>query len=188
MLILYLNRHTISINDAKCTFEFVSFVCFTGATSAPCLIFIFPAVFYIRIVPKEEEPSFSVPKILVSILCIRVNRQRKAERKIKNDLKSLTYVDRWVLQLRGLLVGRQTPAPAVMSVRPLSLPGCLFCWDWLPVYDNEPQLHHHRLDFRHQQRQQWALNATFHFPGFLLFVVTFPVSILNDCRCHCCPA
>ncbi|GAA6221939.1 sodium-coupled neutral amino acid transporter 3-like isoform X1 [Lates japonicus] len=35
-----------------------------GATSAPCLIFIFPAVFYIRIVPKDEEPMSSVPKIL----------------------------------------------------------------------------------------------------------------------------
>ncbi|XP_040889966.1 sodium-coupled neutral amino acid transporter 3 isoform X2 [Toxotes jaculatrix] len=35
-----------------------------GATSAPCLIFIFPAVFYIRIVPKEDEPMTSVPKIL----------------------------------------------------------------------------------------------------------------------------
>lgn len=37
-----------------------------GATSAPCLIFIFPAVFYIRIVPKEDEPMSSVPKIVVS--------------------------------------------------------------------------------------------------------------------------
>uniref|UniRef100_A0A1A7XX90 Amino acid transporter transmembrane domain-containing protein n=1 Tax=Iconisemion striatum TaxID=60296 RepID=A0A1A7XX90_9TELE len=37
-----------------------------GATSAPCLIFIFPAVFYIRIVPKEEEPLCSVPKILAA--------------------------------------------------------------------------------------------------------------------------
>uniref|UniRef100_A0A8C2BVL3 Solute carrier family 38 member 3a n=1 Tax=Cyprinus carpio TaxID=7962 RepID=A0A8C2BVL3_CYPCA len=37
-----------------------------GATSAPCLIFIFPAVFYIRIVPKEEEPLRSAPKIIVS--------------------------------------------------------------------------------------------------------------------------
>ncbi|XP_069546831.1 sodium-coupled neutral amino acid transporter 3 isoform X1 [Brachyistius frenatus] len=35
-----------------------------GATSAPCLIFIFPAVFYIRIVPKEDEPMTSVTKIL----------------------------------------------------------------------------------------------------------------------------
>ncbi|XP_055016433.1 sodium-coupled neutral amino acid transporter 3-like [Boleophthalmus pectinirostris] len=35
-----------------------------GATSAPCLIFIFPAVFYIRIVPKDKEPMTSVPKIL----------------------------------------------------------------------------------------------------------------------------
>lgn len=38
---------------------------FAGATSAPCLIFIFPAIFYIRIVPKEEEPLRSAPKIMV---------------------------------------------------------------------------------------------------------------------------
>uniref|UniRef100_A0A8C5BZP4 Solute carrier family 38 member 3a n=1 Tax=Gadus morhua TaxID=8049 RepID=A0A8C5BZP4_GADMO len=36
-----------------------------GATSAPCLIFIFPAVFYLRIVPNEEEPLRSPPKIMV---------------------------------------------------------------------------------------------------------------------------
>ncbi|XP_016279187.2 sodium-coupled neutral amino acid transporter 3 [Monodelphis domestica] len=35
-----------------------------GATSAPCLIFIFPAIFYIRIVPKDKEPLKSTPKIL----------------------------------------------------------------------------------------------------------------------------
>uniref|UniRef100_A0A8C9ZMK2 Solute carrier family 38 member 3 n=1 Tax=Sander lucioperca TaxID=283035 RepID=A0A8C9ZMK2_SANLU len=39
-----------------------------GATSAPCLIFIFPAVFYIRIVPKDEEPMNSTPKILFLII------------------------------------------------------------------------------------------------------------------------
>uniref|UniRef100_A0A3B3WWC9 Amino acid transporter transmembrane domain-containing protein n=1 Tax=Poecilia mexicana TaxID=48701 RepID=A0A3B3WWC9_9TELE len=37
-----------------------------GATSAPCLIFIFPAVFYIRIVPREDEPMTSTSKILAS--------------------------------------------------------------------------------------------------------------------------
>ncbi|XP_041809043.1 sodium-coupled neutral amino acid transporter 3-like [Chelmon rostratus] len=37
-----------------------------GATSAPCLIFIFPAVFYIRIVPKDDEPMTSTPKILAA--------------------------------------------------------------------------------------------------------------------------
>ncbi|XP_061473794.1 sodium-coupled neutral amino acid transporter 3 isoform X2 [Rhineura floridana] len=35
-----------------------------GATSAPCLIFIFPAIFYIQIVPKDKEPTKSPPKIL----------------------------------------------------------------------------------------------------------------------------
>lgn len=37
-----------------------------GATSAPCLIFIFPAVFYIRIVPKDQEPMRSTPKIVAA--------------------------------------------------------------------------------------------------------------------------
>ncbi|XP_028679937.1 sodium-coupled neutral amino acid transporter 3a [Erpetoichthys calabaricus] len=37
-----------------------------GATSAPCLIFIFPAVFYIRIVPTDKEPMTSTPKILAA--------------------------------------------------------------------------------------------------------------------------
>ncbi|XP_056381165.1 sodium-coupled neutral amino acid transporter 3 [Hyla sarda] len=37
-----------------------------GATSAPCLIFIFPAIFYIRIVPKDKEPTKSPPKILAA--------------------------------------------------------------------------------------------------------------------------
>lgn len=41
------------------------FLCDPGATSAPCLIFIFPAVFYIRIVPREDEPMTSTSKILV---------------------------------------------------------------------------------------------------------------------------
>ncbi|KAG8535597.1 hypothetical protein GDO81_028191, partial [Engystomops pustulosus] len=37
-----------------------------GATSAPCLIFIFPAIFYIRIMPKDKEPNKSPPKILAA--------------------------------------------------------------------------------------------------------------------------
>ncbi|XP_023197293.1 sodium-coupled neutral amino acid transporter 3-like [Xiphophorus maculatus] len=34
-----------------------------GATSAPSLIFILPAIFYIRIVPEDQEPFKSKPKI-----------------------------------------------------------------------------------------------------------------------------
>ncbi|XP_037540712.1 sodium-coupled neutral amino acid transporter 3 [Nematolebias whitei] len=34
-----------------------------GATSAPSLIFILPAIFYIRIVPQDQEPLKSRPKI-----------------------------------------------------------------------------------------------------------------------------
>ncbi|XP_070594877.1 sodium-coupled neutral amino acid transporter 3 isoform X1 [Erythrolamprus reginae] len=44
-----------------------------GATSAPCLIFIFPAIFYIRIMPKDQEPMKSPPKILASLFaCLGV--------------------------------------------------------------------------------------------------------------------
>ncbi|KAG8436176.1 hypothetical protein GDO86_007324 [Hymenochirus boettgeri] len=41
-----------------------------GATSAPCLIFIFPAIFYIRIMPKDREPMNSPPKILAACFAI----------------------------------------------------------------------------------------------------------------------
>ncbi|XP_059188635.1 sodium-coupled neutral amino acid transporter 3-like [Centropristis striata] len=34
-----------------------------GATSAPSLIFILPGIFYVRIVPEEQEPLLSRPKI-----------------------------------------------------------------------------------------------------------------------------
>uniref|UniRef100_A0A8C2ZDS2 Solute carrier family 38 member 5 n=1 Tax=Cyclopterus lumpus TaxID=8103 RepID=A0A8C2ZDS2_CYCLU len=38
-----------------------------GATSAPCLIFILPGVFYIRIVPEDHEALLSRPKIQVQL-------------------------------------------------------------------------------------------------------------------------
>uniref|UniRef100_A0A8B9RLH6 Solute carrier family 38 member 3 n=1 Tax=Astyanax mexicanus TaxID=7994 RepID=A0A8B9RLH6_ASTMX len=37
-----------------------------GATSAPSLIFILPGIFYTRIVPEEQEPMKSPPKIMYS--------------------------------------------------------------------------------------------------------------------------
>ncbi|XP_060621735.1 sodium-coupled neutral amino acid transporter 3 [Anolis sagrei] len=44
-----------------------------GATSAPCLIFIFPAIFYIRIMPNETEPPKSPPKIVAALFaCLGV--------------------------------------------------------------------------------------------------------------------
>lgn len=97
----------------------------------------------------------------------------------KNDVKTASRV-----------VGGKTDSCSHVSQASLSLalPGCLLCWDWLPVYDNEPQLHHHRLDLRQQQRQQWPLSPTFYFAGFLVSVVTVSVSVLNDCRRQCCPA
>lgn len=43
----------------------------SGATSAPSLIFILPGVFYLRIVPEEQEPLKSRPKIQVRICNLR---------------------------------------------------------------------------------------------------------------------
>lgn len=39
----------------------------SGATSAPSLIFILPGIFYIRIVPQDQEPFLSRPKIQVQL-------------------------------------------------------------------------------------------------------------------------
>uniref|UniRef100_A0AAR2KQU0 Amino acid transporter transmembrane domain-containing protein n=1 Tax=Pygocentrus nattereri TaxID=42514 RepID=A0AAR2KQU0_PYGNA len=38
-----------------------------GATSAPSLIFILPGIFYVRIVPEEQEPMKSRPKIMAIV-------------------------------------------------------------------------------------------------------------------------
>lgn len=92
---------------------------FPGATSAPCLIFIFPAVFYIRIVPRDKEPMSSMPKILVRVFlpacCVR-------------EMSLFTL----------------SPQPWALHV----VPGRLFRRAGHFFHGDEPQLHHHRLDFR----------------------------------------
>ncbi|XP_073723936.1 sodium-coupled neutral amino acid transporter 3-like isoform X2 [Misgurnus anguillicaudatus] len=40
---------------------------FIGATSAPSLIFILPGIFYLRIVPEEQQPLKSRPKIQAAV-------------------------------------------------------------------------------------------------------------------------
>ncbi|XP_015233442.1 sodium-coupled neutral amino acid transporter 3-like [Cyprinodon tularosa] len=56
-LIIVVNILVISVPTIKDIFAFI------GATTAPSLIFILPSVFYIRIVPEEQEPLKSKPKI-----------------------------------------------------------------------------------------------------------------------------
>ncbi|KAG5838321.1 sodium-coupled neutral amino acid transporter 3-like isoform X1 [Anguilla anguilla] len=60
MLLIFINMLVIFAPNILGIFGII------GATSAPCLIFIFPAVFYIRIVSKEDEPMNSTPKILAA--------------------------------------------------------------------------------------------------------------------------
>ncbi|XP_076859819.1 sodium-coupled neutral amino acid transporter 5b [Brachyhypopomus gauderio] len=56
-LLIFVNLLVIFVPNIRDIFGII------GATSAPSLIFILPGLFYIRIVPKEQEPTFSRPKI-----------------------------------------------------------------------------------------------------------------------------
>ncbi|KAI7797855.1 sodium-coupled neutral amino acid transporter 5 isoform X2 [Triplophysa rosa] len=56
-LLFAVNLLVIFVENIRDIFGFI------GATSAPSLIFILPGVFYLRIVPEEQEPLKSRPKI-----------------------------------------------------------------------------------------------------------------------------
>lgn len=87
---------------------------FAGATSAPCLIFIFPAIFYFRIIPTEREPAKSTPKILVR--------------------------GSWKLAAWCGAEGAALTSPLTLIP---DLTGTLFCCAWPPADDHELELHHH---------------------------------------------
>lgn len=110
---------------------------FTGATSAPCLIFIFPAVFYIRIVPKEDEPMSSTPKILVRH-------------------SNLSWTIHYIICLSDFVLQAQTIVE-VLIIKPLMFfplfLGCLFCCLGRLLHGNESELHNNRPDNGEQQRR-----------------------------------
>ncbi|KAM9786288.1 sodium-coupled neutral amino acid transporter 3-like [Neosynchiropus ocellatus] len=56
-LIFFVNILVIFVPSIRDIFGII------GATSAPSLIFILPGIFYIRIVPEDQEPLLSRPKI-----------------------------------------------------------------------------------------------------------------------------
>ncbi|XP_070825093.1 sodium-coupled neutral amino acid transporter 3-like [Chaetodon trifascialis] len=56
-LIFFVNVLVIFVPSIRDIFGLI------GATSAPSLIFILPGIFYIRIVPEDQEPLLSRPKI-----------------------------------------------------------------------------------------------------------------------------
>lgn len=133
-----------------------------GATSAPCLIFIFPAIFYIRISPKDKEPLRSTPKILVSprpppqaagtaLLFLRGE--------MGGGDKGTGAREGW--GLLGSQWGHSGPScspwgsGAVGSPSPcaLSPSGCLLRPPRGALHDHEPQLHHHRLG--HRRGPEW---------------------------------
>ncbi|XP_075691055.1 sodium-coupled neutral amino acid transporter 5 [Rhinoderma darwinii] len=60
-LLVIVNLLVIFIPNIKDIFGVI------GSTSAPCLIFILPSIFYLRIVPKEKEPLLSRQKIQAAL-------------------------------------------------------------------------------------------------------------------------
>lgn len=109
-----------------------------GATSAPCLIFIFPAIFYIRIMPKDKEPLRSTPKILVSM--------GKANTDGNKDGGP------------GAGLGALSPW---LSLTPCPVPaGCLLCPPWGALHDHELELHHHRLGHGGGEERRQPLAST----------------------------
>ncbi|KAK7135801.1 hypothetical protein R3I94_014469 [Phoxinus phoxinus] len=63
-LLIAVNLLVIFVPNIRDIFGFI------GATSAPSLIFILPGIFYICIVPKEQEPLKSRPKIQAMVFVI----------------------------------------------------------------------------------------------------------------------
>ncbi|XP_027023110.1 sodium-coupled neutral amino acid transporter 5 [Tachysurus fulvidraco] len=61
ILLIFVNILVIFVPDIREIFGVI------GATSAPSLIFILPGIFYIRIIPEEQEPLKSRPKIQAAI-------------------------------------------------------------------------------------------------------------------------
>ncbi|KAK3539961.1 hypothetical protein QTP70_019609 [Hemibagrus guttatus] len=57
ILLIFVNILVIFVPNIRYIFGVI------GATSAPSLIFILPGIFYIRIIPEEQEPLKSRPKI-----------------------------------------------------------------------------------------------------------------------------
>lgn len=109
----------------------LSFYVFSGATSAPCLIFIFPAIFYIRIVPKDKEPMSSTPKILV--------RPPPTPHHFWADW--VVVAEHW--------------APVLLH----TLPGCLLRCTGNILHGDESELHHHRLVDGRRSRRQGPLDG-----------------------------
>ncbi|KAM9475543.1 sodium-coupled neutral amino acid transporter 5 isoform 1-T2 [Clarias gariepinus] len=61
VLLTFVNILVIFVPDIRDIFGVI------GATSAPTLIFILPGVFYVRIIPEEQEPLKSRPKIQAAL-------------------------------------------------------------------------------------------------------------------------
>lgn len=115
-----------------------------GATSAPCLIFIFPAIFYIRIVPVEDEPMNSRPKILVRLTLAEPTNHFNCWLiwRSKDNMSETFCSDYRHFQTISLVLF------FFLTLFLFSPPGGLFCCSGLFLHGNESQLHNNRLDNR----------------------------------------
>lgn len=119
----------------------------TGATSAPCLIFIFPAVFYIRIVPKDKEPMNSIPKILVRPWNLSTSIHSYVNLVIVLCDTDFFFLSRHICILEKLIIKLFLSLLCFLS----SFSGCLFCCFGCVLHGDESEFHNHRLDNREWQ-------------------------------------
>lgn len=108
-----------------------------GATTAPSLIFILPGLFYIRIIPANQEPLNSRPKIQVG-----------------------TDVSRWEGRGGGQTMSRRCSVVTFELMLPalFSPPGCMFHSSGLRLHDHEPDLHRAGLDQRTEAKPRRPLS------------------------------
>lgn len=110
-----------------------------GATTAPSLIFILPGLFYIRIIPANQEPLNSRPKIQVGTDVSRCHTQRGQRWRSDDEPTSVVTFE---LILLALFVP----------------PGCMFHSSGLRLHDHEPDLHWTGLDQWTQGKPQRPLS------------------------------
>lgn len=68
-------KHQLPFPQYFGDFFYSAFLPLPGATTAPSLIFILPGLFYIRIIPANQEPLNSRPKIQVGTDVSRCHTQ-----------------------------------------------------------------------------------------------------------------
>lgn len=107
-----------------------------GATTAPSLIFILPGLFYIRIIPTDQEPMKSRPKIQVGS-----NEPDWELIEVQQSTNTVIIVIlHWCIRF--------------------GFSGCVFHSAGFNIHDHQPDFHRNWLDERRKAKSWWPLKCT----------------------------